>query len=438
MEGHKRRQRLSRTIAIRVAIDVSLLIAAATLTAHFLPQPLSVAILTTAVAIPLSYALLRGPLHRLGANLGALTDGVRGFADGDVSLRLRITGNDEITELVALYNEIGGVLRAQRTEALQRELLFESVLQTSPSAIVLTAADDRVVFANRAARELFTPGARLDGRRLGDILIDAPALRDAFASDRDALFTSNSETYHLARRTFFLNGRPHVLSIANRLTPELRRQEVEVWKRAIRILNHELNNSLAPIRSLFHSARAIRDRPAQLHRMDEISEAVEERLDYLQRFLDGYARFARLPKPRRAPAAWGDLLASVQRILPFRIGEPAPSHEGSFDRTQLEQVIINLVKNAADAGSAPDDIVVMVERRADGSVLTVSDRGEGMNDEAIASALLPFWSTRSGGSGLGLPLCNEIIDAHGGRLRIARREGGGTLVHCWIPDTGEV
>jgi two-component system, NtrC family, nitrogen regulation sensor histidine kinase NtrY len=431
------RRRLSRTIAIRIAIDIVILIVTASIATRFLPQPFSVALITAAVAIPLSYALLRGPLHRLGANLGALTDGVRGFADGDVSLRLRITGNDEITELVALYNEIGGVLRTQRAESLQRELLFETVLQTSPSAIVLTAAEDRVVYANRAARELFTPGARLDGRRLSEVLADAPALRDAFATDRDALFTSGSETYHLARRTFYLNGRPHVLSIANRLTPELRRQEVEVWKRAIRILNHELNNSLAPIRSLFHSARAIRDRPAQLYRLDEISEAVEERLDYLQRFLDGYARFARLPKPRRGPVQWLELLSSVQRITPFRIADPPPGHDGSVDRTQIEQVIINLVKNAADAGSVPEEIVVAVEQRAGGSVLTVSDRGEGMSDEAIANALLPFWSTRPGGSGLGLPLCNEIVDAHGGRLRIAKREGGGTLVHCWIPDEGE-
>jgi signal transduction histidine kinase len=222
-----------------------------------------------------------------------------------------------------------------------------------------------------------------------------------------------------------------MLCIANRLTPELRRQEVEVWKRAIRVLNHELNNSFAPIRSLFHSARALRDRPEQLHRLDEINAAVEERLDYLQRFLDGYSQFARLPKPRREQVPWLELLESVQRIVPFRIAPPLPEHAGFIDRTQIEQVVINLVKNAADAGSEAE---VSVQRRAGGSVLTVSDRGEGMTDETITRALLPFWSTRLGGSGLGLPLCNEIVDAHGGHLRIGRREGGGTVVSCWLPD----
>jgi two-component system, NtrC family, nitrogen regulation sensor histidine kinase NtrY len=425
--------RLSTAIALRVAIDIVVLVAAAAAAARFTHEPLLVAAATAAVAVPLSYALLRAPLRRMRVNLGALTDGVRGVSDGDYSLRLRVTGRDEITDLVAMYNDVGNLLRAQRNETLQRELLFETVLQATPLAIVLTAESGRVVYANRAARELFTPGERLEGRMLDELLGGAPALRDAFSQERDTLFTSGSESYHLARRTFYLNGRAHLLWMANRLTPELRRQEVEVWKRAIRVLNHELNNSLAPIRSLFHSARVIRDRPEQWHRMDEINAAVEERLDYLQRFLDGYAAFARLPKPRPAATPWLDVLHAVQQIVPFRIAEP-PSHAGNVDRAQIEQLVINLVKNAAEAGSGADAIVVDVQRRAGGSLLSVSDRGEGMSDETITRALLPFWSTKPGGSGLGLPLCNEIVDAHGGHLRIARRDGGGTVVSCWLPD----
>jgi nitrogen fixation/metabolism regulation signal transduction histidine kinase len=425
--------RLSSAIALMVAIDIAAIVAAAAVAARFTHEPLFVAGAVAIVALPLTYALLRAPLRRMRVNLGALTDGVRGFSDGDFSLRLRVTGRDEITDLVSMYNDVGNLLRAQRNETLQRELLFETVLQATPLAIILTAESGRVVYANRAARELFTPGERLEGRRLDELLGGAPALRDAFTQDRDTLFTTGSESYHLSRRTFYLNGRAHLLWIANRLTPELRRQEVEVWKRAIRVLNHELNNSLAPIRSLFHSARVIRDRPEQWHRMDEINSAVEERLDYLQRFLDGYAAFARLPKPRPAATPWLDVLQSVQQIVPFRIAEPRPSHAGNVDRAQIEQLVINLVKNAAEAGSKADDIVVDVQRRAGGSLLSVSDRGEGMSDETITRALLPFWSTKPGGSGLGLPLCNEIADAHGGHLRIARRDGGGTVVSCWLP-----
>ncbi|MCU1227229.1 MAG: histidine kinase, gyrase and HSP90-like ATPase family protein [Acidobacteria bacterium] len=428
-----RRRRLSRTIAIAVVVDLIAVIAAAAVIAQYTRQPFVIAGATAAAAIPLTYLLLRGPLRRMRANLSALTDGVRGFADGDFSLRLRVTGDDEITDLIAFYNEIGAILRTQRNESMQRELLFETVLQTTPLSVILTTDGDRVVYANRAARDLFAPD-RLEGRRLNEVLAPAPALREAFTSERDALFAAGSETYHLSRRTFFLNGREHLLWIANRLTPELRRQEIEVWKRAIRVLNHELNNSLAPIRSLFHSARVIRDRPEQLHRLDEINDAVEERLDYLQRFLDGYSQFARLPKPRREEVAWSALLDSVQRIMPFRIVEPRPSHSSKVDPAQIEQVLINLLKNASDAGSPIGETEVAVERRAGGSLLVVSDRGEGMSEETMIRALLPFWSTRAGGSGLGLPLCAEIIDGHGGHLRIAHRDGGGSVVSCWIPD----
>jgi len=428
----QQRRRLSRTIALLAVADAVALAVLAAFITRFTNRPLVIIAIMLFVGLPLTWLLLRHPLARMRANLGALTDGVRGFADGDFSLRLRVTGDDEITDLVALYNDIGNVLRANRNESLQRELLFETVLQATPLAIVLTADAGRVVYANRAARDLFTPGARLEGRRLDEILAAAPAMREAFSGDRDTLFTAGSESYHLSRRTFYLNGNAHVLWIANRLTPELRRQEVEVWKRAIRVLNHELNNSLAPIRSLFHSARVIRHREEQWHRMDEINAAVEERLDYLQRFLDGYANFARLPAPRPEPVQWRDVLQSVQRIMPFQLPEPLPSHGGVVDRAQIEQLIINLVKNAEQAGSA--ETVVEVQRRAGGSLLVVSDRGEGMSDETIVRALLPFWSTRAGGSGLGLPLCNEIVDAHGGQLRISRRDGGGTTVSCWLPD----
>ena len=147
------RRRLSRNIALLVAADAVALAVAAAVAARFTTRPLLIATVVLMVALPLTYALLRTPLHRLHANLGALNDGVRGFSDGDFSLRLRVTGDDEITDLVAMYNDIGNVLRAQRNESLQRELLFGTVLQATPLAIILTseasrlAANARIAFA---------------------------------------------------------------------------------------------------------------------------------------------------------------------------------------------------------------------------------------------------------------------------------------------------
>ena len=428
-----RRGRLSREIGLILAIDSIALASVAGLAAHFLHTAALVSAVTIVAAIVIGFLTLHGPLRRLDGNLGALRDGAHGLAEGDFSLRLRVTGDDEITDLIQIYNEVGDKLRADRHETLQRELLFETVLQATPLAMVLTTGG-RIVYANRAARDVFGSGEHLEGHRFDEILDHAPDLREAFGSEHDALFTTGAEQYHLSHRTFFLNARSHELWIANRLTPEVRRQEVDVWKRAIRTMSHELNNSLAPIRSLFHSARIIRNREEQWHRMDEITATVEERLDYLQRFLDSYAAFARLPKPRREPTSWREVLRSVRQIAEFQVAEPIPAHRGDIDRAQVEQLIINLVKNAVEAKSATDKIVVSIERRANGSLLVVSDGGEGMSEQAITRAVLPFWSTKVGGSGLGLPLCNDIVEGHGGSLRIASRAGSGTVVSCWFPD----
>jgi signal transduction histidine kinase len=177
----------------------------------------------------------------------------------------------------------------------------------------------------------------------------------------------------------------------------------------------------------------VRSRSDDDGRLAEINAAIAERLASLQEFIDGYAHLARLPKPRREKVVWKELLDSVQRVTPFVI-DASPLHEATIDRAQIEQVLVNLVKNAREAGSAESEIVVRVVRRDGGSVLIVEDRGQGMDDETLRHALLPFYSTKPGGTGLGLALSGEIIDAHGGNVRIGRREGGGMAITCWIPD----
>ena len=130
---------------------------------------------------------------------------------------------------------------------------------------------------------------------------------------------------------------------------------------------------------------------------------------------------------------WSDLLAEVRDLYPFRV-DGRPESGAMVDRTQMQQVIINLLKNAVESGSAGDQIVVGIEPSADGTTLRVLDRGRGMDDATMRQALLPFYSTKPSGTGLGLAICNEIIDAHGGRITLHARDGGGTAVTCWIPE----
>ena len=369
----------------------------------------------------------------------ALTDGIRSFRDGDFSLRLAVTRRDELGDLVGLYNEMGDTLREERHDIYQRELLLDTVLQGAPMGIVLAGPTGRVAYANRAARQLLAGGRRLEGQAFDAVLAACPVeIRETLTQPGDALFTvpveGEEETYRVARRTFHLNMQPHVLYVVERLTPELRRQEVEVWKKAIRIMNHELNNSLAPIRSLVHSARHVVGRPEHEHRLEGIFETLEERATYLSEFLEGYARFARLPRPQKRQVAWSEFLEGVRRMTPFQLEGRPPAEPGHFDPAQMQQVLLNLLKNAYEADSAPEEVKVSVHRTVDGTdAIRVLDRGRGMDDEVMKRALLPFYSSKPAGTGLGLPLCQEIVEGHGGRLRMQARPGGGLVVTCTLP-----
>ncbi|MFL6247876.1 MAG: sensor histidine kinase [Thermoanaerobaculia bacterium] len=365
-----------------------------------------------------------------------LDDGLRAFRDGDFSMRLAAPPRDEITAVKRLYNEVADLLRTQRTDVYQKELVLDTILQRTPMAVVLLDTGGRVAYSNAAARELLADGKRLDGQRFIDVREHlAIPMRDALANSGDAIVTvrtaEQDETFHLTQRTFRLNTLEHRLILIERLTSELRRQEVAVWKKAIRVINHELNNTIAPISSLFHSAKLAQQ--MQRHdRLGEIYETIEERLAFLRTFLESYAQFARIPPPKRAATTWQEILDDVHALYEFR-AEGELGMEVVADRAQLQQVLINLLKNAHESGSAPEDIVVSVQRNVDGMVVRVSDRGAGMSEETLRQALVPFYTTKPAGSGLGLALCNEIIELHGGRMRLQSAVGQGTVVTCWLP-----
>jgi signal transduction histidine kinase len=164
-----------------------------------------------------------------------------------------------------------------------------------------------------------------------------------------------------------------------------------------------------------------------------VFETIEERTHHLESFTQGYARFAKLPQPRPEAVAWQPLLESVRHHYAFRLAGTLPSAPGWFDRAQVEQVLINLVKNAHESGSAPDAIELAVAERGRDIRIEVRDRGSGMSEAVLANALLPFYSTKRSGSGLGLALAREIAEAHGGRVQLSNRADGGLSVALVLP-----
>ena len=417
-----------------LALIVAALVAALS---HWLGSPWSAFLIGLGVATPLATFAARYYMKPVASTLRAVGDGIASLTDRDFSVSIGATKQPELTSLVEGYNRLGNVLREERQSLYQRELLLDTVIQATPLAMVLTNANGRVVYSNVAARQTFLGGRKLEGLAFAELIAASPEpLRLAVASEADSLFTiegpDESEIYHLSQRGFLLNSQLHRLYLLKQMTRELARQEVETWKKVIRVIAHELNNSLAPISSLAHSGRQTVERPdaAQLER---IFRTIEERARHLHTFIDGYARFAKLPRPQPEEIDWRAFLRSLQETAPFVLAGEPPTRPGVFDPAQIEQVIINLVKNAKEAGAPPDSIELGVQEHAAGWRLQVLDRGAGMSEEVLRNALLPFYSTKPAGAGLGLTLCREVIEAHGGRISLANRPDGGLAATLWIP-----
>ena len=427
---------LAGRAAAALALSAALAAAVTAVATRWL-APLPAALTGVLAVAPLLLWLARRVTRPWVRVLRAVRDGILSLRDQDFSVSVRATSDAELTGLVSAYNSLGELLRRERLDLYQRELLLDTVIQTTPLSMVLTDAAGRIVYSNVAARQLLRAGRKLEGLDFAAVLADSPApLREALAGGGDTLFTmevsSEPQVYHLSQRGFLLNARPHRLVLLKQLTRELAAQEVAVWRKVIRVIAHELNNSLAPITSLAHSGQLLAREPdtAQLTR---VFETIGERAAHLATFIDGYARFAKLPQPRPAAVSWAQFLGRLEGTMPFRLDGPVPDQPASFDARQFEQVMINLLKNAAESGSPPDEITVGVHGAAPGFRVEIGDRGSGLSESTLRDALLPFYSTKPTGTGLGLTLCREIVEAHGGRLSLANRPGGGALVTVWLP-----
>ncbi|HEY0502480.1 MAG TPA: ATP-binding protein [Lysobacter sp.] len=393
----------------------------------------SLALLVAAIATPW---IARRYLMRQLSLFRALSGSVASFRDGDFSFSVARRSHDELDDLVEAHNELGRVLREERQSLFQRELLLDTVVQNTPTALLLTETRGAIVYGNLAARQLFNDGRKVEGLRFGQLMENTPAaLREALGEGRDRLFSfehaGQEETYHLARRDFHLNGRVHTLYMFKRLTAELNRQEVATWKKVIRVISHELNNSLAPITSLAHSGAELLRRGDHT-KLDRIFDTIEERARHLHGFLRGYSSVAKLPVPELERVEWAPFLSRLQQHYGFHRG-PIPGESARFDPAQVEQALINVLKNAHESGSAAEDVTLSVRQLGRVVRVEVSDRGPGMSDAVLANALVPFYSTKRTGSGLGLALAREIAEAHGGRIALANREGGGLTVSLTLP-----
>lgn len=387
--------------------------------------------------VVLSLLFTRYFLRDIREGLSALELGLLNLKDGEYATTLSYQNKDELGKLCELYNDTALKLRSEKHWLYQRELLLDKVTQSSPEVLLLVNDQQQVIFSNIAARRFFNCPTGIDGELIDNLLNTAPRGAEAAISDRkEGLFTlavddNEPQTWHLSTGSFTLNNQAHTLFILKQMTRELNRQEVAVWKKVIRVISHELNNSLGPISSMLHSGKILSENLEEA-RLARVFSTIDERIKHLSDFVQGYGKFAKLPEPKIQANDWNNLLSELASQWKF-VDLSEPDQTIDADPMQLEQLLINLLKNAHESGSKPEDVSILLEQRSTDHCITVMDKGKGMSDTVMASALIPFYSTKASGSGLGLALCREITDAHHGQIALHNRDEGGLIVKVVLP-----
>jgi two-component system nitrogen regulation sensor histidine kinase NtrY len=374
------------------------------------------------VSLALRDAAVR-PVQTLSNLLAALRE-------GDFSIRGRGARADDALGLAFLeVNALGDTLREQRLGALEATALLRRVMEEIDVAVFAFDAGEALRLTNRAGERLLAqPGERLLGRSAEDLGL-ASCLRDDRPGGFEQTFPGAHGRWEVRRSTFRQRGQPMQLLVVADVSRVLRLEERQAWQRLVRVLGHEINNSLAPISSIAsslgeQSRRAPRpaDWDADLARGLDV---IATRADSLTRFMAAYARLARLPPPQRAPVDFGACVrrvAGLETRCAVRV-DGGPDVVVSADGAQLEQLLINLVGNAVDATRETDGaVVVRWEIGAGGLLARVLDEGRGVAD--TANLFVPFFTTKPNGTGIGLVLSRQIAEAHGGSLALRNRAPG--------------
>ena len=347
--------------------------------------------------------------------------------EGDFSFRVRGAGSgDSLGELMLEVNALSDMLREQRLGAMEASALLSTIMSEIDVAVFAFDGEHRLRLVNRAGERILAQHSERLLGRTADELGMADCLEGESARTLEKSFPGLSGRWGVRRNVFRQGGVPHYLLVLTDLSRTLREEERQAWQRLVRVLGHELNNSLAPICSIAGSLEDILKRESRPSDWEEDLRRglhiIADRSEALSRFMRDYGRIARLPKPQLRPVSVGTLVRSAVVLETRMMVELAPGPEltVNVDPDQVQQLLINLIRNAVDA-TLENGGKVRIGWSKNGSSLHlyVQDQGPGIANPA--NLFVPFFTTKPGGSGIGLVLSRQIAEAHGGTLTLANR-----------------
>ena len=387
-------------------------------------------ILTILITIVIAWGVAASSIrHRILFPLQTMANLLEALRESDFSFRARgATRNDPLGETLFEINALADTLRDERLGSLEATALLRTVMAEIDVAVFTFDENRRLKLVNRAGERLLGRPAEQLLEKTADDLGLAATLHGSGSHVLSISFPGGTGQWNVRRGSFRQGGLPHQLVVLSDMSAPLRQQEREAWHRLIRVLGHELNNSLAPIKSIAGSLEQIvaQDPPPPDWRDDMRRglNVIASRTEALSRFTTGYTQLARLPPPNKQPV---DLPALVQRVARLETRKPIRVVDGAqvsvdADPDQLEQLLINLMRNAVDA-SLETGGEVQVAWRQNGHRVSVFVDDEGPGLANTTNLFVPFFTTKPKGSGIGLVVGRQIAEAHGGTLTLEQRQG---------------
>jgi two-component system, NtrC family, nitrogen regulation sensor histidine kinase NtrY len=378
--------------------------------------------------------------HRVVLPLQTLSNLLAALRESDFSIRARgASGDDPLGAVMLEVNVLASTLHDQRLGALEAGALLRTVMVEIDVAVFTFDREQTLRLVNRAGERLLAqPAEQILGRTAQDLGLRA-CLDGVSPRIEDVTFPGGSGRFEVRRTTFRQGGVPHQLLVLADVSRPLRDEERQAWQRLIRVIGHEINNSLAPIKSIAGSLESMLARDDMPHDWNDDMRrglaVIAARSDSLSRFTTAYARLAKLPAPRLDSVNVSELVrrvAGVETRLGVRINE-GPDLMIRADRDQLEQLLINLVHNAVDAAlQTGGGVTVGWKREGRSFEVWIDDQGAGLPN--ASNLFVPFYTTKPGGSGIGLVLSRQIAEAHGGTLTLDNRaDGPGCRAYLRLP-----